>query len=224
MTAKLRAVVLIAILLVAAPVARAASTILVTVPARTWTDLGAGPLIVETDDRSSQVRFAISDQSPTSSQVGFLNVRTFQTPSHVWAYSVPAAGVTVAPIAASASGGGSGGAAPPVPLASGLGGTFGDTLGTAVTNDFIPPAGSNPYKSITVTNQSSLNTLTTVTVCGIGVANRKGNLITPATDAGGCYTFGPKGHYSAPAGGYVPQDGLNALASAPNTPVTVELH
>lgn len=111
---------------------------------------------------------------------------------------------------------GGGGTAAAVPPASGTGGTTGPMLGTTPNTTFIPAATAT-RRSLTVTNEANPASGTTITLCPVPGP-------TPAAYVAGCYTFGPGGSYSAPASGYVPQDGFSAVASAPNTPVTIDNH
>ena len=104
-----------------------------------------------------------------------------------------------------------------VPLASGTGGTSPLTLGTTPTSNAVSaPATGTTRRSLFIQNQS---TTASVTFC-FASSN-----ITPANNVAGCYTLNPNGGFLAyPASGYVPQDAFNAVASAPGTPVTVEVH
>ena len=99
------------------------------------------------------------------------------------------------------------------PLANGNGGITGATLNTAPVG--IVAAATTTRKALVISNQSNQGSV--VTVC-------PANGPTPTLYAAGCYTFGPGGSYASPASGYVAQDAFNAVASAANTPITIEVH
>ena len=109
-----------------------------------------------------------------------------------------------------------GGSANPVPLATGTGGVTALTLGTTPTTNAIPANAAR--KSLLIYNQSP-GTTASVTFCTVASG------ITPTPNVAGCFTLNPSGgQLSYPPSGYVPQDAYNAVASAPNTPVTIEQH
>lgn len=187
-----------------------------------WQNLGTGPFILQTQGGDGM--FEASAAAPTDNGLAVgKNQVPFAYPStlSIWgkrrAQARNNAGApvdtTVVVTSMTLAGGGSSTFTQTVPPASGTGGTSALTLQTSPTTNAIPAASR---KSLLITNQSAT---ASATFCFAG------SNITPAANAAGCYTLLPNGGFlSYPASGYVPQDAFNAVASAANTPVTVEAH
>src|SRR5580765_6996680 len=120
--------------------ALAVATTKITLNAAAWTDLGVGPL--QLNSGGTQIVYAISDTTPSVLQLGFAvptnSNQVVNTASHVWAMSATpqAASVIVAQVAGT----------------SGSGGTFTWPGSATVTTYGVAPTGTVPAVNAFVTN------------------------------------------------------------------------